>query len=184
MQSLAVQAVGPASSVQAKFDVSSASPVRCGKALRAAALALVVILGWGPAPAAQAHTEETAEAALWARLRGLESAFRQGDATALRLASPSSGKVRVDLPPWTDGPTSYGPGQVQGVFAQVFADRRTHTFSFPREDVSLSREGTAFARGRWVWVPPAGDRQSSETLVFSLRSEGGDWRVQEIRRGR
>ena len=141
------------------------------------------MLGLGPVPVARAHTPDAGDAALWSRLRRLESAFRQGDATAIRLASPTSGKIRLDLPPWTDGPCSYGPGQVQGVFAQVFADRRTHTFSFPKEEVEVSREGTAFARGRWVWDPPAGER-ATETLVFSLRSEGGDWRVQEIRRAR
>ena len=147
---------------------------------------MALVLAWWlvPGPVAHASAQDSGEDALWSRLRRLENAFRQGDATALRLASPGSGKVRLDLSPWTDGPTSYGPGQLQGVFAQVFDERRTHTFSFPRQDVSVSREGTAFARGRWVWAPPAGDRQTVETLVFSLRSEGGDWRVQEIRRAR
>ena len=102
----------------------------------------------------------------------------------MRLASSGSGKVRLDLPPWAGGPASYGPGQVQGVFVQVFADRRTHEFSFPTEDVSIPREGRAFARGRWVWASPESDRQTSETLVFCLRAEDGDWRVQEIRRAR
>jgi hypothetical protein len=70
------------------------------------------------------------------------------------------------------------------VFTQVFSERRTHAFSFPKEDVSVSREGTAFARARWVWCAGGGDQRTSETLVFSLRSEDGDWRLQEIRRAR
>ena len=164
------------------FDVSIATPLRCSRTLRALALALAWWLV--PGPVVHAHAQDSGEDALWSRLRRLENAFRQGDATALRLASPSSGKVRLDLSPWTEGPTSYGPGQLQGVFAQVFGARRTQTFSFPREDVTVSREGTAFARGRWVWAPPAGEAQTAETLVFSLRCEGADWRVQEIRRAR
>jgi hypothetical protein len=162
--------------------VPNGCPVRCRWTLRGAALALLVWLG--PAATVRSHAPEAGEAALWARLRRLETAFRQGDATALRHASPGSGKVRLDLPPWTEGLAAYGPGQLQGVFGQVFAQRRTQAFSFPREQVDFSAEGTAFARGRWVWRPPHGDSQTSETLVFLLRAEGADWRVQEIRRAR
>jgi hypothetical protein len=145
----------------------------------------LVVAGWLlPGAAAHALPRDAGEEALWSRLRHIEDAFRQGDATALRLASPGSGKVRLDLPPWTDGPTTYGPGQLQGVFSQVFGERRTQAFSFPPQDVTVSREGAAFARGRWVWSPPAGRPRTAETLVFCLRSDGGDWRVQEIRRAR
>jgi hypothetical protein len=148
-----------------------------------AVLGLVLSLGVSHAYA-HGQNSDLDDDALWTRLRRLESAFRQGDATALRLASPGSGKVRIDLPPWTEGPASFGPGQIQGVFAQVFSERRTRAFSFPKEDVSVSPEGTAFARARWVWCGEGGDQRTSEVLVFSLRSEDGDWRLQEIRRAR
>lgn len=148
-------------------------------------MALGLALGLGVSQAyAHGQDSDFTDDALWTRLRRLESAFRQGDATALRLLAPGSGKVRIDLPPWTEGPASFGPGQIQGVFAQVFAERRTHAFSFPKVDVSVSGEGTAFARARWVWCSGGSEQRTSEILVFSLRSEGGDWRLQEIRRAR
>jgi hypothetical protein len=167
--------------------VRAASLLRSPRALRALGLALGLLLGLGAARAfarGQDSDLDLNDDALWTRLRRLESAFRQGDATALRQASPGTGKVRIDLPPWTEGPASFGPGQIQGVFAQVFSERRTHAFSFLKEDVSVSPEGTAFARARWVWCAGPGDQRVSETLVFSLRSEDGDWRLQEIRRAR
>jgi hypothetical protein len=165
--------------------VKSGSPIRSAWAVRALGLALGLLLGLGAARAdARGQDFDLNDDALWTRLRRLENAFRQGDATALRLASPGAGKVRIDLPPWTEGPASFGPGQVQGVFAQVFSERRTRAFSFPKEDLSVSPEGTAFARARWVWCPGGGDQPTSETLFFSLRSEDGDWRLQEIRRAR
>ena len=66
-----------------------------------AAAALVAAAGLRASPPAQA---EGVDPQLSSRLQRIESAFRGGDAGALRPCFASSGKVRVDLKDLTDGP--------------------------------------------------------------------------------
>jgi len=117
---------------------------------------------------------------LSSRLRSIESAFRGGDAGALRPCFASSGKVRVDLRGLTDGPASYGPGQLQVVFEQIFDGNRTREFAFRKPDVTVPSPGTAFAKGRWVRRAKTGGKESVDTLTFTLREENQDWRIHEI----
>jgi hypothetical protein len=128
--------------------------------------------GWSAGPGS-----ETPDGALWSRLRRIEVAFRDGDAGALR-ASFCSGKVRVDLPQVEGAPGSYGPGQLQVIFAQIFAAARTERFVFPPAEVTLRSSDTAFARGRWVRL--GAESGQAELLTFTLRAEEGDWRIHEI----
>jgi hypothetical protein len=125
---------------------------------------------------------EDADAALAARLRRIETAFREGDASGIRLSSATTGKVRIDLRDLTNGAGSYGPGQLEVVFTRIFAGQQTREFGFRKEDVTVSVPGTAFARGRWVRRD--GTRESTETLTFTLREESGQWRIHEIRTSR
>lgn len=118
--------------------------------------------------------------ALWSRLRRIERAFRQGDAGALRASFCSSGKLRVDLRDVPDSPASYAPGQLQVIFAQMFAEARTREFAFRRDEVALPSEGTAFARARWVREARSGEATDVQPLTFTLREEDGDWRIHEI----
>jgi hypothetical protein len=154
------------------------------------ALGLVISLGARPstadvvsrlAPAAPLSGEGPgpAQEALWSRLRRIEGAFRDGNAAALR-SSFCTGKLRVDLPEVAGTPASYGPGQLQVIFGQLFAGAPTREFVFPRQDVTLSSADTAFARGRWVRAGGTGDRDRAEVLTFTLRQEHGDWRIHEI----
>jgi len=124
-----------------------------------------------------------ADARLWSRLQHIASAFQQGDAGALRLSCSSGGKVRIDLRDMLDGQGAYGPGQVQVIFRDIFDEYRTRDFEFPRDNVKVSPSGTAFARGRWVRKGQGG-REAVDNLTFTLREEGGDWRIQEIRSSR
>jgi hypothetical protein len=137
--------------------------------------------GWlAAAPAALAEQDD----ALKSRLGRIEQSFRHGDAGALRDSCPSSGKVRVDLRGLTDGPASYAPGQLQVVFERIFAENRTREFSFRRDDLQVSAARTAFARASWTRRGPPGAQEAVEHLTFTLREEGGDWRIQEIRSSR
>jgi hypothetical protein len=137
--------------------------------------------GWlASAPAARADDEE----ALKSRLRRIEESFRQGNAGGLRDSCPSNGKVRVDLRGLTDGPASYAPGQLQVVFERIFAENRTREFSFRRDDLQVSAPRTAFARASWTRRGPPGAQEAAEHLTFTLREDGGDWRIQEIRSSR
>jgi hypothetical protein len=117
---------------------------------------------------------------LSSRLQRIESAFRGGDAGALRPCFASSGKVRVDLRDLTDGPASYGPGQLQVVFEQIFDGTRTREFAFRKQDVTVPSPGTAFAKGRWVRRARTGGQETVDTLTFTLREEDRDWRIHEI----
>jgi len=118
------------------------------------------------------------------RLRQVESAFREGDATALRPSFATSGKVRVELKDFTGGPGWYASGQLQILFSRVFQDYATRELMFRTDDVTESTPGTAFARGRWVRRPRRGGDDISQTVVLTLREEKGDWRILEIRTSR
>lgn len=144
-------------------------------------LALLALPGSGLAstPSPEADNE-----ALWARLRRIESAFREGDANALRLSFPSSGKIRVEIKDLTEGQTWYAPAQLQVIFGQIFEGFATREMAFRRSEVTLSPSGTAFARGRWVRRGQRGGPETVDTLTFTLREESGDWRILEIRSSR
>ena len=144
-------------------------------AWRACALA-VLLLG----PLAAAAAAGPVEPALWSRLQRIEAAFRAGDAEALRPALPAEAKVRVDLPGITDGPRSYGAGQVEVVLRQVFAARPDHELTFRAKDVKVPSPGTAFARARWARKGAAGEPASTDFLTFTLREAQGGWRIHEI----
>ena len=140
--------------------------------------------GWGsghtgPAAAPSALEQAEAEHAVWGRLRRIEAAFRAGDAGSLRASFSSGGKMRVDLPHVAGCPASYGPGQLQAIFAEMFREGRTREFTFRRQDVTLPSRDTAFARGRWV-RDTGGTADREESLTFTLREEDGDWRIHEI----
>lgn len=122
--------------------------------------------------------------ALRSRLDRIESAFRQGSAGGLRQSFSEAGKVRVDLKDLTDEPASYGCGQLQVVFARIFEENETRAFTFPRDDVTVSASGTAFARARWSRRSRPTAQESVDNLTFTLRQESGDWRINEIRSSR
>jgi len=117
---------------------------------------------------------------LWSRLQRIESSFRGGDAGALRPSFASRGKVRVDLRGLTEGPASYGSGQLQVIFEKIFDGNRTREFAFRKQDVTVPAPGTAFAKGRWVRRTRTGGQESVDTLTFTLREENRDWRIHEI----
>ena len=124
------------------------------------------------------------DAALKSRLRRIEGAFREGSAGSLRQSFSESGKVRVDLKELTDEPASYGCGQLQVVFARIFDENQTREFAFPKDDVTVSAAGTAFARARWSRRSRPSGQDSVDNLTFTLRQESGDWRINEIRSSR
>jgi hypothetical protein len=135
-----------------------------------------------PGPAAIARASEP-DAGLLSRLERIETAFRQGSAGALRDSCASAGKVRLDLQDVVAEQGSYGAGQLQVIFDQIFDQYRTSAFAFTRDDVKVSPPGTAFARSRWVRRARGGS-EAVDTLTFTLRQEGGEWRVHEIRSSR
>jgi hypothetical protein len=142
-----------------------------------AAAALAAAAGLNDSPLLRA---EGPDPQLSSRLQRIETAFRGGDAGALRSCVASSGKVRVDLRDLTEGPASYGPGQLQVVFEQIFDDNRTREFEFRKQDVKVPSAGTAFAKGRWVRRARTGGHETVDTLTFTLREENRDWRIHEI----
>lgn len=141
--------------------------------------ALFGLLAAAPRPAAAAPLPARAagqEDALWSRLRRIESAFRSGDAASLRSSFPAAARLRVDLPEVPGGPASYGPGQLQVIFARLFADAPTREFAFDRRDVTRPSAGMAFARGRWA----RGSSDEPGAVTFTLREDRGDWLIHEI----
>ncbi len=135
------------------------------------------------APRAQARPETSVPGPLANRLSQLEDAFRRGDAAALRAVCAQSGKVRVEMRNFPSGQGSFGASQLEVIFRQIFKGERTRELRFPRDDVKLSPPATAFARGAWVHRP-VGGAEIAETLTVTLRAEGDDWRIQELRSGR
>jgi hypothetical protein len=123
-------------------------------------------------------------AGLQSRLQHIEAAFRAGDAGALRRSFATSGKLRVDLKDLTDGQEAYGASQLQVIFAQIFESCRKSDFRFAQDEVSVPSAGTAFARGRWTRTGRRERVELAETLTFTLRDDGSDWRILEIRSSR
>ncbi len=145
---------------------------------------LIALLAHAAGAWSGATAPRPAPPALISRLQRIESAFRQGDATALRLSFSATGKLWVDLKDLTEGQELYGAGQLQVIFGQIFEEFRTRDFSFPREEVRVSSPGAAFARGRWVRASRRERLELAETLTFTLREDGSDWRILEIRSSR
>lgn len=137
-----------------------------------------------PSALTAALPDEEAADEVRSRLSRIESAFRDGDADALRHSLSATGKIRVDLRDLTDGQASYGAGQLQVMFGHIFEDFRTREFTFRKNEVRISAPGTAFARGRWVRRGVGGGHESADNLTFTLRQEGRDWRIVEIRSSR
>jgi len=151
--------------------------------LRAVALAVALVAALLAASLAEPAPGDE-DAALRSRLRRIEGAFREGSAGSLRRSLSESGKVRVDLKDLTDEPASYGCGQLQVVFARIFDENQTREFAFPKDDVTVSAPGTAFARARWSRRSRPSGQDSVDNLTFTLRRESGDWRINEIRSSR
>jgi hypothetical protein len=136
---------------------------------------VALVLAW-----AGVATAQQVEPPLWSRLQRIETAFRGGDAQALRVLLPAEAKVRVDLRGLTDGPRSYGPGQLEVVFRQIFAAQDTAELTFRPEDVKVPAPGTAFARARWTRTTADGAAPVVDFVTFTLRLQDGDWRIHEI----
>jgi len=128
---------------------------------------------------ARRSSAEQVEPALWSRLQRIETAFREGDAQALRALLPAEAKVAVDLRGLTDGRRSYGPGQLEVVFRQIFETHGSGELTFRHADVKVPSAGTAFARARWSRRAPGGTL-TVDHVTFTLREQAGDWRIDEI----
>jgi hypothetical protein len=152
--------------------------------LRAVALAVAFVAAVLVATLAEPAPGDAPDAALHSRLRRIEGAFRDGSAGSLRQSFSESGKVRVDLKDLTDEPASYGCGQLQVVFTRIFDENQTRAFAFPKDDVTVSAAGTAFARARWSRRSRPSGQNAVDNLTFTLRQESGDWRINEIRSSR
>ena len=122
--------------------------------------------------------------ALDSRLSAVESAFRSGSASALRACVSRTAKVRVDLRGLNEGAGSYGASQLQVIFQRIFDAFPTREFTVDRDAVTVSAQGTAFARARWTRSGTAGAEEVTDTLTLTLRREGGEWRVYELRSSR
>lgn len=145
---------------------------------------LLALLPVGLGAAARAGSDQALPVGLQTRLQRIEAAFREGDATALRRSFASTGKMRVDLKDLTEGQEAYGAGQLQVIFGQIFENFQTRGFSFDPDEVSVSSPGTAFARGRWTRAGRRERVELVEILTFTLRGDGSDWRILEIRSSR
>lgn len=132
------------------------------------------------APHAAATPSASSEPALLARLSQVEGAFRRGDARGLRAAFPGSARTRLELRDIPSAQGSLAAGQLEVLFRQIFETRKTTEFAFARDAVRLSPPATAFARARWKRKGADG-AESVDTLTFTLRAEGDDWRIEEIR---
>lgn len=173
---------GDGTSLAGWFD-GFMSAVYHPKAMRARSHARLVVLAW-LAASPVLGLEDVADAGLRSRLRRVDAAFRQGDAATLRGCFSDKAKVRVELPGLTEGQGLYGAGQLQVIFARVFEQRRTSSMAFPRADVQIPAPGTAFARAVWVHVGTRNADVRTDSLMITLHSEGGDWRIIEMRAAR
>jgi len=159
--------------LQEALTVRKGNTIIAGMTTGGCALLLALVLAPRGAAAAPASSRQEA---LAARLHRIESAFRDDDAGALRASFTARGKLRLDLPEVPGCPASYGAGQLQVIFGQLFADARTRSFAFA-DDGGGNPEDTVFARARWA---RAGPGAPSQALTFTLREEDGDWRIHEI----
>lgn len=177
----------PAFNVHTKIDGVARGvyhPMVMPASARPTLILVLAALSTGIAGTTALSTDRALDPGLDSRLRSIESAFRQGDASALRLSFSGTGKVCVNIRDLTEAQASYGAGQLEVIFAQIFEAFPTKDFDFEKDEMKASTPGTAFARGRWVRRSRPGNQEAVDTLTFTLRQEGEDWRVLEIRSSR
>lgn len=133
---------------------------------------------------ARAASARPIEPGLRARLDRIEKAFRDERAGALRQSFSDEAKLRVHIRDLPAAQGSYGPRQLEVIFGDIFSAYRTTDFRFGRDEVTVSSPNTAFARGRWRRRSRRGGEETLDTLTFTLRRRGQDWRILEIRSSR
>lgn len=107
-------------------------------------------------------------------------AFELGDADALEECLVSR-KVYLSLRSRGDEAGYYGRSQVKFMFAKLFRERRTDSFTYDPADVEVSGDGTAHFRADWSYMVLDEDDVVTEHLRFRLERTKDDWRISEIR---
>lgn len=106
-------------------------------------------------------------------------AFERGDPDELEECLVPR-KVYLSLKAGGDEAGYYGRSQVKFMFAKLFRERRTDTFTYDPMDVDDSGDGASF-RADWSYIAPDQDEIVTERLRFKLERSKNDWQVSEIR---
>jgi hypothetical protein len=146
--------------------------------LAAVASVLLFLAGGGPA---RSGGEDVAplEPALVNCLARIESAFRAGDALALRDVLPNESRVLVGLESFSRRRAYYAPDQVIRIFQQIFEDSRPIRFQFDRRRGELSRGDIYYVPAFWA-MRGSGPVQECR-LQFMVRKEGPGYLIREIK---
>jgi hypothetical protein len=139
--------------------------------MRMWAFASLVAVGAFPGGALSAHAQES----LHSRLQSVSRAFREGDATLLRSCLPQATRIHIDLPAIGFG--AFAAGQLEVMLQRGFHRIETQDLAF-----AVTQSGSdAYARGRWSHRMRAGGEEQDDTLTLTLRLDGGEWRIFEMR---
>jgi hypothetical protein len=107
-------------------------------------------------------------------------AFEIGDPDALEECLVSR-KVYLSLRSRGDEAGYYGRSQVKFMFAKLFRERKTDSFTYDPIDIEVSGDGTAHFRADWSYMVLDEDDVVTEHLRFRLERTKDDWRISEIR---
>lgn len=106
------------------------------------------------------------------------SAFERGDAQDLGDCLAER-RIYLSLKARGDETGYYGRSQVKFIFAKLFRERKTDSFTYDPDDIEVTGDGARF-RAEWSYTLLDEDEPVTEHLHFRLERSNDDWRVSEI----
>ncbi|MGH9332550.1 MAG: hypothetical protein ACRD21_02240, partial [Vicinamibacteria bacterium] len=94
----------------------------------------------------------------------------------------SDQKIHLSLKARGEEAGYYGRSQVKFIFARLFRERKTDSFTYDPREIEVSGEKSAQFRAKWNYMVLDADEVVTEHLRFELeRGARGIWRISEIR---
>jgi len=112
--------------------------------------------------------------------RGIESAWKNGDASAL-IRFVGSGRVYLDLQGASKKGGYFSKSQIYFLFKRHFSATRQLKFAFMRLSKPKVRGNKAFGIARRVYRDARNGRVVNDKVYVTLRREGRSWVLSEVK---
>jgi hypothetical protein len=139
----------------------------------------VVLLAALAALTAAAPTERDAD--LEAALQVIETAFRAGDADALRPVLPEGSKILLDLESHSRPSAYYSPEQIVLIFGKLFHQMHVLRFHLHREHGGASGARLHYVPAEWSGRDDRGGVHETRLQFMLAREDDDTYRIREIK---